>query len=535
MAEEEFPIEEEGFLDEGAEAAVPTQAAAPKRNSTMIIAGVIGLIVVISLVVFGFRMWGGDKSNNPNGPLTSEQIKEGKSGGEKKKKKKKIKFERLFSQLDGAQTSLILKELSFAGIPFSTEQAGKNFAVLVDKDMIDDARNMLAIKGLPAGSLKGYQLLDNAQTLGVTEFDKRVRFLRALSGELEKAIVQFQAIEDAKVQIVLPEERLFTLAQPPVTSSILVRSVSGMELNDDVVFSIIQLVSNAVENLQPENVSVIDTKGFVVSEGIFERLANRELGIVEEEPLPEPQIAPEKNEAYGEPIVPDFEQINQWFNVKKVFEKNLEEQATKQLLGVIPPGFFKVAVSSDIGPLENGQVADIKRLTLSIVTDSNNEDIELDTTTKQQIFQTAAGAIGYLRGRDQIILTKADFRLFSPDEQQELEQLAKEQQGESTTSPLLIWGGALIFAGVFIVGAFFFRRRKGNIPELTSSPLSDDGLGDPDFEGLQDEIQTDRLVEKLQSTIDSDADKVVQVIEKWLGVQPTEVTEEENELVEEVS
>ena len=90
------------------------------------------------------------------------------------------------------------------------------------------------------------------------------------------------AVETAKVQIVLPEQRLFAVTQPPVTASVLIRRVPDKELNDDIVFSVIQYIANAVENLQPENVSVIDTEGHVLSLGIFERMAARQAGLLEE-------------------------------------------------------------------------------------------------------------------------------------------------------------------------------------------------------------------------------------------------------------
>ena len=57
-------------------------------------------------------------------------------------------------------------------------------------------------------------------------------------------------IEASKVQIVLPEQRLFTVTQPPVTAAILIRLKRGTESTDEIVFSIMQMAANAVENLQ---------------------------------------------------------------------------------------------------------------------------------------------------------------------------------------------------------------------------------------------------------------------------------------------
>ena len=42
---------------------------------------------------------------------------------------------------------------------------------------------------------------------------------------------------------------------------------------------------------------------------------------------------------------------------------------------ISPLGSFKIALTAELGPLENGEIVDIKRLTTSIVVDNNREDI----------------------------------------------------------------------------------------------------------------------------------------------------------------
>ena len=90
-----------------------------------------------------------------------------------------------------------------------------------------------------------------------------------MSGELEQSIMEFDAIDTAQVEIVIPEPRLFAVTQPPVTASILIRKKINAMITDDLVFSIIQMTSNSVENLQPENISVVDTEGRLLSGGVF--------------------------------------------------------------------------------------------------------------------------------------------------------------------------------------------------------------------------------------------------------------------------
>ncbi|MFT5171756.1 MAG: flagellar biosynthesis/type III secretory pathway M-ring protein FliF/YscJ, partial [Candidatus Marinamargulisbacteria bacterium] len=378
-----------------------------------------------------------------------------------------------------------------------------------------EARNLLAIKSMPSGSAVGYQLLDDTQTLGVTEFDKRVRFLRALSGEIENAIKQFKMVADCKVQIVLPEQRLFAVTQPPVTASILIRIEVGSKIKDEGVFGIIQLVANAVENLQIENVSVIDTNGRVLSEGIFERLAQKRAGFFLEDDGSEDSEEAKKakalkpNPEYGQPIMPDYEEIEKWYEIKENLEKSLEAKVTRQVMGILPLGSYKVAINADLGPLKDGEIADIKRMSTSIVVDNNNDDVYLDAVTKKQIFNTVASVVGYRVGRDNISLSKADFTLLSDADKRRLESLKK---GERDWGRLgLILGGVLAMGG----GLMFLWRR------LRKKPIEGEQFGseedrEANFDSLQDEMNGDRNLEKLKGLAGSDPDLIGQIMEDWL-------------------
>ena len=464
---------------------------------------VVSIIVVVVGSLASFFFFQSNERITPDpmsGVLVSDKTVEKKT---KKTKKKKIKYIKLFSQLEGTQVSRILKEFSFAKIRFTTEQSGNKYTILVDKEQESEARNLLAIKGLPVGGAQGYELLDSAQTLGVTEFDKRVRFLRALSGELEKAVIQLDVIEDAKVQIVLPEQRLFSVTQPPVTSSVLIRRVHGTDITDDIVYSIILLISNAVENLNPENVSVIDTTGAVLSDDIFDRIAARKEGKpiirnqVKELEVIESNIAQSRQDAIGQPIIPDFKHIGEWFDLKWKFEKKLADKILRQLMGVLPLGGYKVAVNSDLGSLEGGKIVDIRRLSIGVVVDSRNEDIILDAVTKQQIFSTVSGASGYVKGRDSINLSRADFDLLTDQELEDIKAFKKREERKqllkkslSILIPILV-GLGVLYGGFMAVRARFFGSKE------ESSILTEASKGDADFSDIKQDLDIDDSISKL--------------------------------------
>ena len=516
MAEEEI-IQEEAMLEEPVSQPEPLP---PKQSNRQFVIG--GLIVGVIIIVILLTMLGrGSDSNKSVSKHSNKEIMVSKNKVDRSKKsRKKIKYVKLFSQLDGGDTSKILKEISLAEIQFKTEQNGQKFTILVAEDEAELARNLLAIKGIPSGKAKkGYELLDDAQTLGVTEFDKRIRFLRALSGELEKAITQLDIIESAKVQIVLPEQRLFTVTQPPVTSSIIIRILQGSEITDEIVFSIIQLVSNAVENLQVENVSVIDTEGNLLSDSIFERLASKRAGTyVAEEKSRAPILAAiSREEAMGSPIIPNYDRIQEWFEIKWNFENTLKQKVEKQLFGIMPIASFKVEVTSDLGPLENGNIVDIKRQTVSIVIDGLDDEVFVDKAFKQQVFQTVAGSVGYIRGRDSIQLSIAEFPIYTESEKKAL--IAKHTR-QGILDYLLLGAGIIVGIAIIIFVIRFIQKTRGEQNKVIENINEDefDNLDDGDLEEDED-LDNDTKLEKLRELATEFPEKLAAIMEDWLKEQ----------------
>ena len=191
--------------------------------------GLVAIIVISFLIATPEKKEdalnpGMSQAEAPN--FSSEEIVNKKSS----KKKEKVKYVDLYKQLESKQINPILRELSYKNISYNVVQNGKQFDLQVDEDQIDEAKQILAIKGLPSGTVKGYEIFDEASNLGVTEFDKRIRLIRALSGEMEKSIMEFDVVDYAYVEIVIPETKLFAVTQPPVTSSILIKEKMALVL-----------------------------------------------------------------------------------------------------------------------------------------------------------------------------------------------------------------------------------------------------------------------------------------------------------------
>ena len=189
----------------------------------------------------------------------------------------------LYTHLSPDDAGEILTVLQQEKIPYKVE--GDGSIILVPKDKVYEVRLQLAAKGLPHGKVVGFEIFDQPK-LGITQFQQNVEYLRALQGELERTIEQLDAVRSAKVNIALPKDSIFVRPEEEPKASVLVDLWPGRDLTPEQVKAIVFLVSHAVPGLKPENVTVVDTRGRVLSDLINdsgdEYASSKELKIKQE-------------------------------------------------------------------------------------------------------------------------------------------------------------------------------------------------------------------------------------------------------------
>jgi flagellar M-ring protein FliF len=170
-------------------------------------------------------------------------------------------FAVLFANLDPGDGSSIVDQLRTRKIAYKVEDGGRT--ILVPEPKVYETRLLLAGNGLP-GSGSGYEILDSNK-LGWTDFVQKLQYRRALEGEIARSIQTLEEVQSARIHLVQPEPSLFVEKEKPATASVVLRLKSGTRLSPAHVQGIVHLVSSAVEGLQPENVTLIDTRGNLLS------------------------------------------------------------------------------------------------------------------------------------------------------------------------------------------------------------------------------------------------------------------------------
>jgi flagellar M-ring protein FliF len=169
----------------------------------------------------------------------------------------------LFAGLAPEDAGAITAKLQTLGVPYRLAAGGTT--VLVPADQVHQKRVEMAVDGLPAKGGKGFELFDSSP-LGMTPFTQHVNYMRALQAELAKTISQIDPIMSARVHIVRPDPSPFIREQKPTTASVMLQLRPGATLNRHVAMGIVALVSRSIEGLTPEQVTLVDGNGRLLSD-----------------------------------------------------------------------------------------------------------------------------------------------------------------------------------------------------------------------------------------------------------------------------
>ena len=106
-----------------------------------------------------------------------------------------------------------------------------------------------------------------------TDSDQNVKLKNSIQRQLRQHIESISDIQMADVNIVLPEDKLFTADQNPVSASILLKVKPGSTLYQDKkrLLGIQNFVLSAIEGLKAENLVITDNEGNQIND--FESMA----------------------------------------------------------------------------------------------------------------------------------------------------------------------------------------------------------------------------------------------------------------------
>ena len=180
-------------------------------------------------------------------------------------------YEYIFTDTSAEDTQMIMNEFKRLNV---TEYEVDAKGIKVPTNRAAQLRMQLAQQGLPSHGLVGWEKFDS-QDFTRTEFEQNIHKIRAIQGEISRTIMSIEGISSARVHIVNPKQSLFVEEQKEPTAAIYIKTKRGMQLNERQIKGIQHLVCKSVEGLKPNNVTIIDNEGQMLTKIEAEDFASK--------------------------------------------------------------------------------------------------------------------------------------------------------------------------------------------------------------------------------------------------------------------
>jgi len=181
-------------------------------------------------------------------------------------------YARLYTRLDPSEVTEIATQLADGGIPYRLREGGT--AIDVPVPDIARARVMLAEQNLPRsqGVVPGFELF-NERDLMSSRFLQDVDFMRALRGELQRVLNQFDFVRSSHVFIRESPEQLFASESQPSQATVTL-DTSGPLTKAQVKAVLHTVASFGGANLTPDSIAITNTQGEILHSPSGDRFAS---------------------------------------------------------------------------------------------------------------------------------------------------------------------------------------------------------------------------------------------------------------------
>jgi len=164
------------------------------------------------------------------------------------------------SNLTKNQVMMASTELEASGVPFSVIGSGNSLTLKTSKEFINIAKIKLVTSEASTSKHVGWEIFEKS-SLGTTNFENNVKFLRATEGELSRSLESLSGILSASVKIAIPKNTIFTERKTDPTASAVISLKPGVFLTQKQIDGIKNFIASAVPDLTVDNIKLIDQDG----------------------------------------------------------------------------------------------------------------------------------------------------------------------------------------------------------------------------------------------------------------------------------
>ena len=168
-------------------------------------------------------------------------------------------YDILYSNLEYLAAIQIVEHIESQNIAYEITEEQNGYSVWVDYPKLEELR--LKVGDVSSVSeTKGFEIFDSIE-YSMTDFSQEVNYKRAIQGELSKTISRLKEVKTSRVHITFSNNRLFKSDRVKPKAAIYVQLTAGSSLDKEQVDGIKRLVSNAVKDMDYDDVAVFGPNG----------------------------------------------------------------------------------------------------------------------------------------------------------------------------------------------------------------------------------------------------------------------------------
>ncbi|MFB6344693.1 MAG: flagellar basal-body MS-ring/collar protein FliF [bacterium] len=471
-------------------------------------------------------------------------------------------------EMNPQEASKIASKLDDMGARYKIE----GNIIKVPLSQVDRMRLQLAQQGVQPSSTVGFEIFEKG-SIGITDFERMVRYKRALEGSLTRSINSNPKIKDSHVEIAMPrKEALFKEDEKPVKATVKLELEPYSDFGKENVRGIVNLVSYGVVGLKPKNVVVMDQNDRILSEELdqdSEGLTGKKAKQLQVKSQVENKLEKKLRQSLGRVLTRDrisvavtaemdFDRIEKkmehYSKPEGSFEqlKASEKQESKDLQGEnVQPGGPAGTESNIPGAEETeSQVTDyqeqssvvnyfankdvtnivkdpaLTRVSSVVTVDGTYEEVTENGETTyeynppseeqmQKIRELAQAAVGYSEQRgDQIKVSTLQF-----DRSEEIAERKRKQRQQQFQEQAAYFIAGIIALTIIIAFLIYWLRSRGRAgreggevePEVPSRDLM--------AEVSVEEMEREETLDELQQAAEENPENFARILRSWFAAE----------------
>jgi len=171
-------------------------------------------------------------------------------------------YRTIYAGMAEKDAAAVVEMLQKEHIPYRLEGGG---TVMVPEDQVYQVRLKLAGEGMTPSGVTGFEIFDQSNEFGLSDFTRKINLQRALQGELSRTIEVMPQVTAARVHLVMPKESAFAERDRKATASVMLQLAGGRHMAKKSVMAIQSLVAASVPEMDLNDVTVVDASGTLLS------------------------------------------------------------------------------------------------------------------------------------------------------------------------------------------------------------------------------------------------------------------------------